>query len=79
MVIIFRDLGSSKFWGFREPCKKVKNKFNKKYLYKKIIDEDFDNLQSTTYTFSEALYFLHVKNMADLDHNNHDNSIELEK
>ena len=28
----------------------------------------FDNLQSTVDTFSEALYFLHVEVMANLDH-----------
>ena len=28
----------------------------------------FDNLQSTMNTFSEALYFLHVEIMANLDH-----------
>ena len=35
----------------------------------------FDNMQSTMNTFSEALYFLHVEVMANLDHNN---SIELD-
>ena len=35
----------------------------------------FDNLQTTMNTFSEALYFLHVEVMANLDHYK---SIELE-
>ena len=34
-----------------------------------------DNLQSKTNTFSEALYFLHVEVMINLDHYN---NIELE-
>ena len=35
----------------------------------------FDNMQSTMNTFSEALYFLHIEIMANLDHFN---SIQLE-
>ena len=35
----------------------------------------FDNQQTTVHSFSEALYYLHVEFMANLDHYN---SIELE-